>query len=154
MTTPICPPDLSSRPFSLSVEREMEAPPHILYQAWTRQFDLWFAAPGSVIMQGEVNTVFYFETVYQLETQSEAQRHPHYGRFLRLEQDRLVKLTWVSGAGGTKGAETVVTVELEPHGDGTRLHLTHAGFPDEESRSGHEYAWPFVLEQLDRRLQY
>jgi uncharacterized protein YndB with AHSA1/START domain len=152
MILPITIPDLSSRPFHLTVERLMDSPPHVLFQAWTKQFDRWFAAPGSVLMQGEVNTVFFFETIYKFETRSEAQRHPHYGRFLRIEHDRLIELTWVTGAEGTKGAETVVTVELEPQGKGTQLRLIHTGFPDEESRDQHEQAWPFVLEQLDKRM--
>jgi Activator of Hsp90 ATPase homolog 1-like protein len=46
----------------------------------------------------------------------------------------------------------VVTVELAPSGGGTRLRLTHAGFLDEESRDGHEQAWPLVLAQLDQRM--
>ena len=142
----ICFPDLSSRAFALTVERTMPIQAKALFKAWTEQFDLWFASPGSVIMNGEVNTAFYFETSY------EGKRHPHYGRFLRLEPDRLVELTWLTGDGGTKGAETVVTVELTQKEGCTLLHLTHAGFSDEESKNNHELAWPMVLAKQEELL--
>lgn len=137
-------PDLSSRPYRLALERKMNANAEVLYRAWTEDFDRWFAAPGTLSMQPEVGAIFFFETHF------EGQRHPHYGRFLQLVSNQTVQMTWVTGEPGTRGAETVVTIELEPLESGTRLTLTHAGFPDEELRDGHEKAWPLGLEHLDK----
>ena len=139
-------PDLSARPSSCVVERTMSCPPHAIYKAWTEQFDRWFAAAGTVLMRPEIDAPFFFETHY------DGGRHPHYGRFLDLKQDRLVEMTWVTGSAGTEGAETVVSVEIAPHRSGSHVRLGHSGFPNQESMERHGKAWREVLAQLDKVL--
>ena len=139
-------PDISARPIELKIECTTRVPPSVIYRAWTEEFDKWFAAPGTLLMKGEINVPFFFETHF------DGGRHAHYGRFLKLEPDKYMQLTWVTGNPGTLGAETILTVELEPHEDGSRVMLTQAGFFDEESRDGHADAWPKVFEHLDSCL--
>jgi uncharacterized protein YndB with AHSA1/START domain len=143
-TTKIVPPDLSSRQLAAVVERQMQAPPSLLFRAWTELFDYRFAARGTLLMKGEVDARYFFETIF------EGKRYAHYGRFLRLEHARLVEMTWVTSE--TYGFETVVTVALSPQSGGTRLRLKHAGFPDEKSRKRHAEAWHVVLEHLDQKI--
>lgn len=139
-------PDLSDRPHGLTVERRMTASPAALYAAWTEGWERWFAAPGTVLMRAEVDAPFF------LLVEHEGKRFPHYGRFLRLERDRLVELAWLTGKGGTDGAETVVTVTLEGDDGGTRLTLSHKGFYTEAAARQHAEAWPMVLAQMDARI--
>lgn len=146
MTRSIPQPDLSQRPFDCHAERWMPYPAQRLYRAWTEEFGLWFADPATVRMEAEEGRPFFFQTEYR------AERHSHYGRFLRLVPGKLVEITWMTGKGGTEGAETVLTVEFIPEKDGTRVKLAHRGFPHEQARAQHETAWPVVLEQQEMKL--
>ncbi|QRR00414.1 SRPBCC family protein [Dyadobacter sandarakinus] len=145
-TAVICPPDLTLRPLSLKVEKLLALPVIKVFRAWTTEFDLWFAAPGSLLGKPEPNCPFYFETFYG------GIRHPHYGRFLSIEEPHRVEMTWITGASGTRGAETLLTIELVPHEVGTFIKLTHAGFADTASRDLHNEAWPLILGQLHERM--
>ncbi len=136
-------PDLSDRPLHCVVERAMVAAPDAVYDTWVEHLDRWFAAPGTVKMRAAVDEPFFFETHHA------GMRHPHYGRVLRLDPGRVIEMTWVTGVGGTNGAETVLTVELSPSGTGSSLRLNHAGWLDEQARDAHAEAWQTVLGQLD-----
>ncbi len=130
----------------MTVERVMSAKPSEIYEAWTGKFDLWFAQPGEMFMVPEVDRPFFFYNRHDWG------RHAHYGRFMTLEKDKLVEMAWVTGKGGTFGAETVVRVELTQKDQGTLLRLTHSGFEDEKDRDGHRDAWPEGLKILDDAL--
>ncbi len=119
----------------------MKASPSLLYAAWTKGLDLWLAVPGTVLGRPGVDEPIYFDTEH------DGKRNPHYGRYLRLETDRLVEFTWVTAA--TEGVETVVAVQLLKQPRGIRLRLRHSGFATPALRDLHLQVWPAVLERLD-----
>jgi uncharacterized protein YndB with AHSA1/START domain len=135
--------DPSDGSFAVVVENDMMAAPDAIYRAWTQGFDTWFAAPGQIRMVAQEGEPFWFDVVFENE------RHPHHGRLMRLDPDRLIEMTWVTGKNGTWGAATLVTVELVGQAAGTRIRLTHRGFYDEPAARQHAEAWPHVLEHLD-----
>jgi uncharacterized protein YndB with AHSA1/START domain len=142
-------PDLSDRPLQLTCERAVNAKPSEVYAAWTTRFDGWFAQAGTVWMTPEPGRPYFF---YNRE---EWGRHPHYGRFLDVREDRLIEMTWMTGNGtaeGTGGAETVLRIELVPDGTSTIVRLTHSGFVSEESWAAHRENWPLALAELDKAL--
>ena len=138
-------PDLTARPWHTETSRNMAAPPAELYVAFTTGLERWFAAPGTLRMNPIAGAPFYWEVVH------EGKRHPHYGRFLSLEQDRRLEFTWLTSA--TRGLDSVVTVTLAPAGTGSSLTLLHAGFADEAARDQHAGAWPRVLAHLDATIR-
>jgi uncharacterized protein YndB with AHSA1/START domain len=146
MTHSIPQPDLSSRPHDSHAERWTPLSPVRLYRAWTLEWDVWFAKPGTVVMDPQPGQPWFFEVEFQ------GNRHPHYGRFIRLHPGRLVETTWVTGKGGTEGAETLLTVEFIPENDGTRVKLSQRGFPHAKAAAENQAAWPLVLEQQEKRL--
>lgn len=139
-------------PFSLTVTREMPLSADALYRAWTTGWGEWLAEPASVRATAEVGAPFFFELAERHDDGRPVVLHPHYGRFLQLEPGMLVALTWVTGASGTAGAETVLAVRLDATATGTRVTLTHEGFATVQARDAHAKAWPSVLEHQERAL--
>lgn len=138
---------------TLTITRTSPRSAATLYRAWTTGWASWFAEADSARVRADVGEPFFFEVAQRFTDGRESVRHPHYGRFLRLVPDALVSLTWVTGAGGTGGAETTLTVHLDAiAGDYTQVTLTHAGFATSEARDAHEAAWPMILAHQDAAL--
>jgi uncharacterized glyoxalase superfamily protein PhnB/uncharacterized protein YndB with AHSA1/START domain len=138
---------------ALTITRTSPRSAATLYRAWTTGWGSWFAESDTARVRAEVGEPFFFEIVQRFTDAREPVRHPHYGRFLRLVPDALVSLSWVTGAGGTAGAETTLTVHLDAiAGDYTQVTLTHEGFATSEARDAHEAAWPMILARQDAVL--
>lgn len=138
-----CTPNISSRPHEMSLERQMTASAEQIYDAWTKDFDCWFAEPGELIMTPEVDKPWFFHN------RKDWGSHPHYGRFVELEKNKLVVTTWLTGENGTDGNETIIRIELTPNDKGTFLRMTHSGFANQKSCQGHIDNWPAALDELE-----
>ncbi len=99
----------------------------------------WFGAER-VILNPVLDGLFY------LAVKHEGRTWPHYGRFTKMDRPRLLEHTWMSEA--TKGAESVVTITLEPCGDQTEVTLRHSGVPDDELGRQHKEGWTWILSAL------
>ena len=99
----------------------------------------WFGAER-VILNPAVDGLFY------LSLKHEGRIWPHYGRFLQLDRPHRIEHTWMSE--GTQGAESIVTITMEPRGDLTNVTLHHAGVPDDEMGRRHQEGWSFILSAL------
>src|SRR5438876_9448495 len=139
-------PDLSERPHETRVVRRMKATPAAIYTSFTSGWEEWFALRGGLLADPVPQGQLFFVVEH------EGCRHPHYGRFLVVEPQRRVELTWLTGVGGTQGAETVLSVALEPADDGCELTLIHRGFYSQERADVHGKSWQAILATLDRRL--
>lgn len=133
--------------FSTRVPRIYEASAERVFDAWTdpAQVRAWLAEGQRANVDARVDGLFYIEMPY------EGRIYPHYGRYLRVERPRLLEFTWVSE--GTRGKESVVTIELTRRGTQTELALTHEGLPDEAMAESHREGWSEFLETLVERLR-
>jgi uncharacterized protein YndB with AHSA1/START domain len=126
----------------ITVTRTIPASADKVYDVWIDPQSPggpWYGAERA-ILNAVVDGLFY------LAIKHEGRIWPHYGRFTQMNRPRLLEHTWMSEA--TKGAESVVTITLEPRGNQTEVTLRHTGVPDDEMGRRHEEGWTWILSTL------
>ncbi|MGH9716892.1 MAG: SRPBCC family protein [Candidatus Acidiferrales bacterium] len=103
----------------------------------------WFGA-ARLIFNPVVDGLFYSLVNYEGKT------HPHYGRFVKIDRPRQIEHTWMSE--GTRGAESFVSITLEPRGDDTEFTILHSGVPDDELGRQHKDGWDWILSMLAKGM--
>ena len=127
------------KPTDITVARTIPASAERIFDVWMDPKipgGPWFRAER-VILNPVVDGLFY------IAVKHEGRTWPHFGRFLEIDRSRRVEHTWMSEA--TKGAESVVTVSMEPRGDQTEVTIHHAGLPDDEAGRLNKEGWTWIL---------
>ncbi len=137
-------------PERVVVERVLPGSPDEVYAAWTTPETLrLFMCPGEMtasVVEADVRVGGRFRIVMRGDRDVE-----HRGEYRVLEPGRRLVFTWASPATGW--APTLVTIELSPHEDGTRLVLVHEGLETDDVRGRHRRGWTSIVEKLARLTQ-
>jgi len=140
--------------YTLSLNRDFNAPPEKVFQAWTdpRIMARWFGPDGAEVQSAEIDLEVGGEYRLTLKEPDGSVAVLH-GAYREIDPPRKLIFTWILDGQACEGsaglhAETVVTLVFEDQGGATRLVLTHDFLPTEESRDGHFTGWTDSLESL------
>lgn len=140
--------DVAEKP-SLTLKRRLNASPAKVFKAWTNPQDLsrWFGPDNGPVTHAEtdVRVGGGFHVIFQTE---DGEEHDVSGVYREVVPDAKLVFTWAWRS--TPERESLVTISIEPDGDGSHLTLHHAQFFDKAARDGHEYGWTGTLNKLER----
>lgn len=125
------------------VERLLSAPIEAVFAAWTDAGSMaeWLSPVG----HAEVETDLRVSGRFRVVMAGGDTRIEHTGQYLEIDPPRRLCFTWISPYTGTE--PSVVTVDLSPEGDGTRLVLVHERLPEDQVAS-HTGGWGSILDRL------
>ena len=132
-----------------TISKHFKASPDAVFDAWTDPEGLgaWFS-PMTTASVPKLDLRVGGE--FQIDMHGDGEDYVHTGQYVEIDRPRKLAFTWRSD--GTGQQETLVTLALEPAGDGTSLTLTHVDFPSVESRDNHEKGWTAIAAKLEAAL--
>jgi uncharacterized protein YndB with AHSA1/START domain len=135
------------------VRRVLPCPPEVVYEKWLNAEDMfeWICARPAVPTRIEI--VPEVDGRYQIEIDDDGLARVVTGRYLILNEPDGLVFTWHCSTWDPSSAESVVMVQLEPHGTGrTLMTLRHGRLPA-ELRHEYEIRWGRVARQLEAQLE-
>jgi uncharacterized protein YndB with AHSA1/START domain len=131
----------------VQIRRRVRAGAEEIFDLWTKP-DLmvrWMSPyPGAVDCTASCD--LRPGGTFSLVMSSEASSREVSGTYLEVDRPRKLVFTWIGPL--TNHVNTLVTVELNPHGDESELVLTHERLPTAEIVQGHTRGWGIMLDHL------
>ena len=131
----------------VQLRRRLSAGAEQIFDLWTKP-DLmvrWMSPfPGAVDCQASCDP--RPGGAFSLVISSGESRREVSGAYVQVDRPRKLVFTWIGPL--TNNVNTLVTVELNPHGDETDLVLTHERLPTSAIVEGHTRGWGIILDHL------
>lgn len=150
MTT-TTPPDSQNPEFSIT--RVFDAPPELVWRAWTEEAELtqWLKPFGVSTDSVSFNVREGGKYAYTMTNDETGEKFPSGGTFLEVEPMRRLVFTWGEPEAPVDTA-AVITLTLTEHDGGTELVFHLRGF-DGRPGDGFVYdGWDEALTNLERHL--
>ena len=143
-------PSIAAKP-SLTLKRRFNAAPEKVYAAWTQpaQIAQWFGPDAGGVQRAETDLRAGGRFTIAFNTE-DGEEHQVNGVYREVVRNKKLVFTWAWRS--TPERESLVTVLIEPDGDGSLLTLTHEQFFDEAARDRHRHGWTGSLDKLERYL--
>lgn len=141
---------------SLTIVRRFRASPQALFDACTDPAKLcrWFGPADFAVTHLEADARPGGRLLFRMEGPGGPVAAE--GVFQEVAAPRRVALTWRWTEGPPEappqGVTSLVTFDIAPDGEGSRLTLTHAGYRDGPAGKTHEEGWSEAADKLARLL--
>lgn len=134
---------------SLTLKRQLKAPPEKVYEAWTQpeQMIRWWGVtphPKTPIAEADLRVGGRFRVQFWAPS---GEHNSVGGVYREIVPNRKLSFTWAWQS--TPERESLVTIDIVPANDGSMLTLTHEQFADEKARDDHRTGWNRALDNLE-----
>lgn len=142
---------LESKP-SLAITRHYPVAPEKVWRAWTdpQALSRWFGPgePDSVTHADlDVRAGGRYRIAFRTQ---DGQKHEVLGEYREVVANRKLSFTWAWTS--TPERVSLVTIEMQPSGEGCQLDFLHERFFDEQARDNHQRGWKATFAKLDEFL--
>ncbi|MEL6233672.1 MAG: SRPBCC domain-containing protein [Pseudomonadota bacterium] len=138
----------------LVIERRFSAPLDLVWDAWSSPDSKvgWWGPEGFTCDLNEMD--FREGGRYRCEMRDpDGTRLVNIGGYTEIRpKTRIVMTHGWEDADGKAGPESLIELEFEADGDGTKMRFKQSGFESVEERDGHREGWTEAFDDLDRAL--
>jgi uncharacterized protein YndB with AHSA1/START domain len=134
------------------VQRTLPAPPGVVFDEWLDADGMkeWMcprpAVPTRIEIEPRVGGRFH------LEIEDEGVGLTVTGTYLAIERPSRLQFTWHCSVWEPATPASIVTVLLEPHGEGETLMTIHHAHLRPDLIDGHQHGWVAIADQLCDQL--